>query len=274
MPLALKEAVDRALRQHELLRVQRRALEGYGMDHKTLEDVAALELHFASAMDGLWVAFQPVVSWGERTVYGYEALVRSSEPTLCSPDLLLGAAERLGKLPGLARAIRWRASRIAPPSGCRLFVNLHPEDLKDEDLYSPSSPLSRLADRVVLEITERATLDKMEDLRSRLEQLRRLGFQIALDDLGSGYAGLSSLTRLEPDIAKIDMSLIRDIDSEPKRRTIVARVREMCGDLGILVVAEGIETPAERDTVVRLGCDKMQGFLFAKPAAGFPAVTW
>ena len=274
MPLALKEAVEGAVRQHEVARVKRRALESYGMDHKTLEDLAALELRFASAMDGLWVAFQPIVAWGERTVYGYEALVRSAEPSLSSPDLLLGAAERLGKLPGLARAIRWRASRVEPPDGAKLFVNLHPEDLKDEDLYSPSSPLSRLADRIVLEITERASLDKMEDLGSRIERLRQLGFRIALDDLGAGYAGLSALTQLGPDIAKIDMSLIRNIDSEPRKRTVVARVQEMCSDLGVLVVAEGIETAAERDTVVRLGCDKMQGFLFAKPAAGFPAVTW
>jgi EAL domain-containing protein (putative c-di-GMP-specific phosphodiesterase class I) len=274
MPSALKEAVDHAVRRHEIARVTRRALESYGMDRKTVEDLAALELRFERGMDGLWVAFQPVVSWSKHTVYGYEALVRSTEPSLSSPDLLLGAAERLGKLPGLARAIRWRASRVAPPDGAKLFVNLHPEDLMDEDLYSRNSPLSRLADQAVLELTERAPLDTIEDFGARLERLRRLGFQIALDDLGAGHAGLSALTRLGPDIAKIDMSLIRNIDSEPKKQIVVARVQEMCRDLGVLVVAEGIETPAERDTLVGLGCDKLQGFLFARPAAGFPAVSW
>jgi EAL domain-containing protein (putative c-di-GMP-specific phosphodiesterase class I)/CheY-like chemotaxis protein len=274
MPAALKDAVERAIRLHEVARAKRQALELHGIDDKWLGDRALAEVRFANAMAELWIAFQPIVSWRERRVYGYEALVRSTEPTLCNPGLLLETAERLGKLRDLGRAIRGQAARMAPSSGAKLFVNLHSQDLMDDDLYSSQAPLSRLAGRVVLEITERASLESIRDLERRLARLRGLGFQLAVDDLGAGYAGLNTFTQLEPEVVKFDMSLIRDVDTNHKKWCIVSRMQEMCDDLGIVVVAEGIETPAERDTLVALGCDKLQGYLFAKPAPAFPAVNW
>jgi EAL domain-containing protein (putative c-di-GMP-specific phosphodiesterase class I) len=147
--------------------------------------------------------------------------------------------------------------------------------LLDEDLYSPESALARVAARrVVLEITERAALPAIPNLRSRIRELKRLGFELAIDDLGAGYAGLSAFTQIEPDIVKLDMSLVRRLHVEPKKRCIVRRLLEMCGDLQIAVVAEGVETTGESDALVAMGCDKLQGFLFAKPAAPFPTVIW
>jgi len=274
MPAALRDAVERAVRLHEIARAKRQALELHGIDDKWLGDKALLDVRFASAFEGLWVAFQPIVSWEEHRVYGYEALVRSAEPALSNPALLIEAAERLGKMTDLSRAIRRRAARETPPDDAKLFVNLHPHDLLDEDLYSPDAPLSRLADRVVLEITERASPSGIADLEMRLNRLRTLGFQIAVDDLGAGYAGLTAFTQLDPDVVKLDMSLIRHIDTDPKKRCIVARLVEMCADLKIVVVAEGIETAGERDVLVDLGCDKLQGYLFARPGQPFPAVSW
>lgn len=101
-----------------------------------------------------------------------------------------------------------------------------------------------------------------------------MGFEIAIDDLGSGYAGLATISQLEPDMAKLDMSLVRNIHVEPRKRSIVRSMIELCGELGTVMVAEGVETREERDTLVQLGCDLFQGFLFARPQKGYPAVQW
>ncbi len=169
------------------------------------------------------------------------------------------------------------ASRARPrvaPTGTKLFVNLHPLDLNDEDLYAPDSALARIATRIVLEITERASLEGVDDIVAHLKKLRAMGFQVAVDDLGAGYAGLSSYSRLEPEIAKIDMSLVRHIDSDARKRSIVGAMKRLCDELGTSVVAEGVETPAERDTLAKLGFDLLQGYLFAKPERGFPLPCW
>jgi EAL domain-containing protein (putative c-di-GMP-specific phosphodiesterase class I) len=141
----------------------------------------------------------------------------------------------------------------------------------DEDLFAEDRPLSRMASRVVLEVTERETLDGVPDLRERARSLRRLGFRLAVDDLGAGYAGLASFAGLEPDVAKIDMSLVRGVDGEPVKRRLVASIVALCKDLGTLVVAEGIETDAEREVLVELGCDFLQGFLIGRPG---PLPPW
>jgi EAL domain-containing protein (putative c-di-GMP-specific phosphodiesterase class I) len=274
MPAKLKETVERAIQLHGIARAKRSALEILGIDDKWLGERTLLEISFAKALAGLWMATQPIVSWRERRVHGYEALVRSTEPTLAHPGILLETAERLGQLQVLGRTIRAAAARIIPPGSALLFVNLHSVDLMDNELYAPDSPLSRVAHRVVLEITERASLEKITDVESRLARLRGLGFRIAIDDLGAGYAGLTAFAQLEPDIVKLDMALIRDIDSQPKKRNIVGTLLGLCAEMRIEVVAEGIETIGERDTLVALGCDKLQGYFFARPGAPFPLVLW
>jgi EAL domain-containing protein (putative c-di-GMP-specific phosphodiesterase class I) len=208
-------------------------------------------------------------------VYGYEALMRSSEPALPHPGAILDAAERLGALSTLGRKVRDEAARpiAAEPERGALFVNLHTLDLRDEALYSTTAPLSAIAGRVVLEITERASLAEIPDAHERVARLRALGYRIAIDDLGAGYAGLTSFTHLEPEIVKLDMSLIRGIAEETTKQRLVRSMTSLCKDLGMLVVAEGIETKAERDTVVSLGCDLLQGYLFARPGKPFPEIA-
>jgi EAL domain-containing protein (putative c-di-GMP-specific phosphodiesterase class I) len=274
LPKTLREVIERAARLHELARLKRAALELLGTDGKWLGERAALETRFAKAMAGLWIAFQPIVSLRSRGVYGYEALVRTVEPTIPHPGALLDAAERLGKLPELGRAIRRLAAAVPPPDGAKLFVNLHAADLTDEDLYDPASPLAKLGDRVVLEVTERAAVDHIKDLESRVAKLRSLGFKIAIDDLGAGYAGLTSFTQFNPDVAKLDMSLVRNIHAQGTKQSIVRSMRKLCEELGVLVIAEGVETSAERDTLADLGCDVLQGYLFSKPGRGFPIPNW
>lgn len=226
---------------------------------------------FERALDRLFLHYQPIVSWSARDVYGYEALVRSREPSMPHPGALFGAAEKLERLDALGRAIR----RIAPEpfsadAPHRLFVNLHPRELLDDELFSRDTALARAASRVTLEITERASLAGIPDFAQRIARLRDLGYAIAVDDIGAGYAGLTSLAHLEPDVAKLDMSLIRDVHRVPTKQRLVRSFCELCADLGIRLVAEGVETPQERDTLVELGCDLLQGFLFAKPGLPFP----
>lgn len=270
----LMDVIERALRFHDLARLKRQALELAGEDGKWLGDRAALESRFAKAMSGMWMAFQPIVSWSQRRVFGYEALLRTTEPTLPNPGAVLEAARRLGRLVELGRAIRERTASVPLPDGAALFVNLLPADLNDGELYQPRSSLARMAKRVVLEITERTTLEEVKDLPGRVAELRRLGFRIAIDDLGAGYAGLGTFSQLEPEVVKLDMSLVRDVHVLPVKQRIIRSMRELCSELGIMVVMEGIETALERDALLALGSDLLQGYLFARPGPPFPEPRW
>jgi EAL domain-containing protein (putative c-di-GMP-specific phosphodiesterase class I) len=265
-----------AIRLHRLAKAKRNALDLAGEDNKQVGDRAGLLGSFARALGSLWMAYQPIVSWSHRNVFGYEALLRSREPLLPHPGAMLDAAERLDRLHDLGRTIRARAGEpiASMTEGEMLFVNLHTRDLLDEDLYDPERPLARIASRVVLEITERASLHDVRDVQGRVARLREMGYRIAVDDLGAGYAGLTSFSQLEPEVVKLDMSLIRDCDKQPKKLTLVRTMIKMCSELGIQVVAEGIETLEERDAIVWAGCDLLQGYLFAKPAVAFPGITW
>lgn len=270
-PQELWETVVRAARLHRLAGLKRQALELPGNDGRRLGERAALEVRFTWGMNLMWMAFQPIIEWRERRVFGFEALLRSDEPLMKNPAEILEAAERLGRVHELGRAVRALIAAAAPqtPEGAKLFVNLHSSDLNDEALYSGDSPLTKIAHRVVLEITERASLYGVKDVASCIAKLKALGFQIAVDDLGAGYAGLTSFTQLEPEMVKLDMSLVRGVDADTKRQSIVRSMKRLCDELGMLVVAEGVETPAERDTLTDLGCDLLQGYLFARPERGF-----
>jgi EAL domain-containing protein (putative c-di-GMP-specific phosphodiesterase class I) len=149
---------------------------------------------------------------------------------------------------------------------------VHPHDLLDPELYEKASPLSRVADRVVLELTERTALDSVKDAQARVAVLRYMGFRIAIDDLGAGYAGLSTFAALTPEIVKLDVSLVRGVHRSEVRRQVVASMASLCVGLGMRVVAEGIESPEERDCLTGAGCELLQGFLFAEPGPAFPPV--
>jgi EAL domain-containing protein (putative c-di-GMP-specific phosphodiesterase class I)/CheY-like chemotaxis protein len=270
----LVEVVRSAAAVHRIAVLKRRALEFCDTTGWQLGDRATLEAHFERATEQLWMAFQPIVHAPGQPAYGYEALMRSTEPTLNHPGLLLQAAERLGRVHELGRIIRRLVAEGIPraPGDAVIFVNLHSVDLNDEDLFAPNAALSAYASRVVLEITERSSLDRVSDVRGRIASLRSLGYRIAVDDLGAGYAGLSSFGQLEPEIVKLDMSLIRDIDTSLRKKSIVRSMIEVCGgELGTRVVCEGVETAAERDTLLNLGADLLQGYLFGRPERGFLA---
>jgi len=262
----LIRATEHAMRLRKLASVKREALRFLGHTDRLMGDRAGLESVFTRATASLFMAYQPIIRTRDGSIYGWEALLRTKEPSVPGPLLFIEMAERLGRVRDLGRLIRTSVARTTRRNrGTLFFINLHPDDLLDETLYDPSAPLSLLASEVVLEITERSPVDSVPDVRERVRTLRRLGFRLAVDDLGSGYAGLTSFALLEPDFVKLDRGLIAEIDSQPVKRKLVASIAAVSQDMGIAVVAEGIETPGERDVVADLGCDLMQGFLFRRP---------
>jgi|HubBroStandDraft_5_1064220.scaffolds.fasta_scaffold48316_2 EAL domain-containing protein (putative c-di-GMP-specific phosphodiesterase class I) len=272
----LVSAVTRAERLRRLAIAKRIAMDALDSMLPRAGDRAGLENSFGQALETLWIAYQPIVDASTHQLYGYEALLRSREASLPHPGAVLDAAERLGRVLDVGRRVRGLAAvpmaRAAPEA--KLFVNLHASDLADPTLASPTSPLATLASRTVLEITERSTLDGIDSVEKKIAQLREMGFRIAMDDLGAGYAGLTSFASLEPEVVKLDMTLIRDIEKSETKRKLVASMIDVCHDLGVLVVAEGIETVSERTVLVDLRCDLLQGYLLGRPGEPFPPVLW
>jgi EAL domain-containing protein (putative c-di-GMP-specific phosphodiesterase class I) len=170
-PGVLGDTVRDAVRLRRLAATKRQAFELYGS--AAVKETLSAELgeRFIRALETLWMAYEPIVRWSDRSVFAHEALVRNEEPTLKSPDALLAAV---------------------------------------------------------------------------------------------------SFTELEPEVVKLDMSLIRSIDREPTKQKLTESMTRLCSDLGILVVGEGVETPVERDTLTALGCDLLQGYHLAKPGPAFP----
>ncbi|HUQ04485.1 MAG TPA: EAL domain-containing protein [Kofleriaceae bacterium] len=262
---ALTRLVKHATRAHALARLRRDAFSLKGQPVGAV-DRAGLEVRFDQALDGLWMAFQPVVDASTGAPFGVEALMRSTEPTMAGPLALLEAAGQLGHLTRLSRRVRaLSAAATEAHDDLTLFINLHPDDLLDVDLVDELAPLTRFAPRVILEVTERASLTRSPELRARLDRIRALGFRLAVDDIGAGYSGLTSFTELTPELVKIDMSLVRDVHvTALKQRTIAALCR-LCHEVGTLVVAEGVETVEERDCLQQLGCDLLQGYFIGRP---------
>lgn len=234
------------------------------------------ELTFDRGLETLWVAAQPIVSVRERRIVAFEALVRSREPSLPHGGAIMELAERLGRVREIERCIRKRAAEVADtlPEGATLLVNLHPSALEDPDLIAEDAPLSVNPSRVAFEITERARLKPDGVAVDAIRVLRQRGHRIAVDDLGAGYAGLTSLVTLQPDIVKLDMELIRNVDKSPTRSKLVASLVALTRQLEVRVIAEGVESQAECEHLLSLGCDWMQGYFFARPDTPFPVVSW
>jgi EAL domain-containing protein (putative c-di-GMP-specific phosphodiesterase class I) len=272
----LKALMERAVRLNKMAKLKRDALILVSEGGLGIADRLALEVSFERALDTLWMAYQPIIRTADRSLFGYEALLRSEEKALPHPGAVLDAAERLGRLHDLGRRIRTAACGpiAGAPDGAVLFVNLHSHDLMDASLLATDSPLSGVASRVVLEITERASLDHVKDVRARIATLRQNGFRIAIDDLGAGYAGLTSFATLEPEFVKLDMALVRDVHRIPTKEKLLRSMTTLCKELGIKVVAEGVETHEECEVLVSAGCDFLQGYLFAKPGRPFPTFKW
>lgn len=219
--------------------------------------------------------YQPIVSVSARMPIAYEALCRPTSPAYRHVGDLLDAAARTGRIVELGKLTRSVAIMPLPDlnSSCRLFVNVHPHELEGGALLEAGSVIHAVAERIVLEITETDQIGDYDLARERIRELRKLGFRIALDDFGAGYQGFNSLAMLEPDFVKLDMGIVRGITHDSRAARLVRHIREFCDGEGIRTIAEGVETALEYRTLLGLGIDLMQGYLFAKPAEPFCSIA-
>jgi EAL domain-containing protein (putative c-di-GMP-specific phosphodiesterase class I) len=218
------------------------------------------------------MAFQPIVDITSRSVYAYEALVRGMNGESAYSVLSqITAKNRYGFDQACRiRAIEWAARLRLHDTPARLSINFMPNAV-----YKPRTCINatlRTAkavdfplDRLIFEITESEQVVNHAHLGDIIEQYRDMGFQTAIDDFGAGFSGLNLLAKFQPDVIKLDMELIRGIDADHVRRSIVASMLTICRDLNIVAIAEGIETTAERDALLELGVTLQQGYLFARP---------
>lgn len=275
-PNELQDVVKQAVFASRISQLKRQAFQLSGVEDLRPGDLAGMTEAFGCALETLRMVYQPIVRAKDGSLFGYEALMRSGDARLPFPTSILKVAEHLNRLFDVGRKVRDIA--IGPmadvPEEIKLFLNLHPRDLLDGQLGASGSPLVEMAHRVVLEITERESLDRVPQVQEKLDRLREMGFEIAVDDMGAGYAGLSCFASLQPSIIKLDMSLIFDIHSSSIKRRVVESMVEACHDLNILVVAEGVETENELTACREIGCDLLQGYFIAKPASPFPAINW
>lgn len=238
---------------------------------RALHAVPDLNAIFDRTLDSVWMAFQPILNCADNSLFGYEALLRTTDPDLSNPGLVFQAAEELGRVLEVERVARRRTAERLPelPDGAVLFTNVHPLALEDPELFADDNPLIPWADRIVLEIIERSLIEDHAQLRERMRLLRSRGFRFAIDDLGAGYAGLTSFAQIEPEVVKFDMDLIQGIHASETRARVVEAINGLCRGMNILTVAEGIESAEEHARIVELGCDLLQGFRFAKPDREF-----
>ncbi len=220
----------------------------------------------------LGVVYQPIVSLSDGSAFAYEALVRSTAPLYDSPEALVRVAIDAHCMGAVGRAIREVA--VAGCSNYPLFLNVHPSEFEDGWLVQPDDPLFTHEHPVYLEITESVPLSHFTLCHSTLDEVRSKGVRLAIDDLGAGYSNLKYIAELEPDIVKLDRSLIGGIADAPRRSTLVGCLVRLCEHLGAHVVAEGIERPEDLAILREMGVHYGQGYLLARPSDPPPPVTW
>jgi EAL domain-containing protein (putative c-di-GMP-specific phosphodiesterase class I)/CheY-like chemotaxis protein len=266
----LRAVVGRAINVGRAARLKREYVQEFGSSSFYVGDRAAIESTLNRALRSLWVAYQPVVRARDGITFGYEALLRSEEPLLVHPSAVLKAAEKVGRIHEVGRAVRdlvaIDADRI-PEGSALMFVSLHPEDLVDPALYLPITPLASIASRVVFELTDRASLEQVSEVQTRVERLRALGFRFAIDDLGAEPGDSRTSQLLDPEFVKLDVSVVRGVDREPAKMKIVHSIIGACHDLGSAVIVGGVENAGQRNALVDAGCDFLQGYLFGRPSS-------
>ena len=217
--------------------------------------------------------FQPIIDIGEQRIHGYEALIRGpSDSTLHAPIKLFDAASRCGLLTNLEFLCRQvsalQFNRLGLPG--KLFINASPVSLLEAN-YPSGETLEILEgvgiapQRVVIEVSEQYPLDDYNVIRDAILHYKSMGFEIAIDDLGAGYAGLRSWAELRPDYVKIDRHFIENIQDDEVKQEFVLSIQEIARGLGCHVIAEGIETKEEYNSICRMGIGFGQGYHLARP---------
>ena len=214
-------------------------------------------------------AYQPIVDVSTRSVFGHEALVRGPNGE-GAPSVLSQVTDQ--NRYRFDQACRVKAIKTASRLGIeeRISINFLPNAIYKPEICIRTTLEAARAhgfplDRIIFEVTEGERVEDGPWLEEILREYKRCGLLTAIDDFGAGYAGLTLLASFQPDLLKIDMELIRHIDRSPARQAIVAGLVPICADLGVRIIAEGIETAGERDFLTDAGIDLMQGYLFSRP---------
>jgi EAL domain-containing protein (putative c-di-GMP-specific phosphodiesterase class I) len=218
----------------------------------------------------LSMAFQPIVDLPNRRIFAHEALVRGADGSSAASLLAELNDENRYHFDQQCRikAVEW-AAQLAVPA--QLSINFMPNAVyQAETCIRATLEAARRCnfplERIIFEVTEQEQVLDLDHLVGILRAYRKQGFRTAIDDFGAGYAGLNLLADFQPDLLKLDMELIRGIDRDGVRQTIVDGVLGICRRLGIRVIAEGVETVEELDTLRAMGIELFQGYLFARPA--------
>jgi EAL domain-containing protein (putative c-di-GMP-specific phosphodiesterase class I) len=220
--------------------------------------------------DALSMVYQPIMSLDEHAMKGYEALTRFSMTPLRPPNVWFQEAEEVGlgvELELKAVALATRALE-AVPDNVFISVNTSPQTATSVGFADALDP--RRLDRLVIELTEHAVVDNYDALSEALSPLRARGMRLAVDDTGSGFSSLRHILTLRPDIIKLDLALTRHIHADPVRRALASALTSFAGEIDATLVAEGIESDEELQTLRRLGIGWGQGFYLGRPG---PVIT-
>ncbi|RVU49648.1 putative bifunctional diguanylate cyclase/phosphodiesterase [Rubrivivax rivuli] len=233
----------------------------------------------------LQLVYQPKVDARNLQITAAEALLRWQHPQrgTISPVVFIPLAERHGLINGIGRwvieeacrqAAQWRQQGMR----MRVAVNLSGHQLRQDDLVPHIQACLKRhkipAERLTVEITESVAMDDTAHTRAAFERLRKAGLHVSIDDFGTGHSSLATLRRLPAAELKIDRAFITDLGHSERARSIVQAVVQMARTLELRVVAEGVETTAQRDVLVGLGCNELQGYLFAKPMSATALALW
>jgi len=235
-----------------------------------LLDTEAIQMHF-----------MPIVSLRSGEPLGWEALARGPQGSpFYAPAQLFGFAEETDNLFRLEQICRKRALehvRFLQPHQ-KLFINLDPRAIDDPyllrgNLFKLLQDCGLTPENIVLEVTERHAITNYEVFRRLIEEFRKKGYQIAVDDAGAGYSSLESIAEIYPDFIKLDMSLIRNIDVDPLKQALLETFVQFADKVKCKIIAEGIEHEQELQTLIELGVPYGQGFFLGKPAKGMIQTT-
>ncbi|MBU6259599.1 MAG: bifunctional diguanylate cyclase/phosphodiesterase [Burkholderiales bacterium] len=243
------------------------------------------DLRQALARRELQLYYQPKIDARSLQVTGAEALLRWQHPRrgMVSPAVFVPLAERYGLIVEIGRwvieeacrqAAEWREQGLR----MRVAINISGHQLRHDDLVDHlQAMLERHGirpQRLTCEITETVAMEDTGVTRAAFERLRQAGLRVSIDDFGTGHSSLATLRRLPAAELKIDRAFVSDLASGERATTIVQTIVQMAHQLGLRVVAEGVETTSQRDQLVALGCDELQGYLFAKPMTAVALALW
>ncbi len=236
------------------------------------------ELREAWTNGELWVAIQPIVNLKEQRVSGGELLMRwtKSDGTVVPPSLFIPIVEENGMILELGlwmierACIKLQSWAFDPNlSNATIAVNVSGRQLIDEDfvakIHYAIDCYSFDRSRLIIEVTESMMIDESMGIDRKLKELKEMGLQVALDDFGTGYSSLSMLSRLPIDYLKIDQSFVMGMTSCSRTMSLTHSILLLAKGLGLKVIGEGIEELAHSQTLIKMGCDFGQGFVFSRP---------